>query len=328
MAPCILFRSKSYTAAILFFVVVASWVEFISVVNTGSSALEPPRGQKATTREGAKGKDGGDEETNEKDAEQKTPLVFGAAFVKPAQDGTITDKAAPDSFSILSPEAIVANLVFFVLPLAWLVAFVWSPVAPTLATFPLRAVQDVFFVVLNSDLLQYLGGRAFGLGEITPRPFPNVSPKKSLGGYVFAAAVSAAVNGKLFGHRFEASLLFCLLGFAGDLTASYIKRRECSSNPIPSANYASVSFLFSLLFSTLPTKTFDAALNADATKRPATKRKNHTLRNRFGCQRLWRYAWEPRRRLRQIRWMPLRRRHLHCARLDGVAHFCVTLKEN
>ena len=116
------------------------------------------------------------------------------------------------------------------MPLAWLVAFVWSPgMALTATTFPLRAIQDVFFVVLNSDLLQYLGGRAFGLGEITPKPFPSLSPKKSLGGYVFAAAVSAAVNGKLFGHRFEASLLFCLLGFAGDLAASYIKRRECDT---------------------------------------------------------------------------------------------------
>lgn len=67
---------------------------------------------------------------------------------------------------------------------------------------------------------QYLGGAVLGLGEWTPRPFPTLSPKKSVGGYLFALVFAGATCWFLFRPRHPVEVVAILLiGFVGDVAA-------------------------------------------------------------------------------------------------------------
>jgi phosphatidate cytidylyltransferase len=88
----------------------------------------------------------------------------------------------------------------------------------------------LFFFVLvvqSSDILQYIWGKTVG----GPRIAPRVSPNKTLGGFAGGIASAALLGAGLWWvtpfSPWQAgliSLLIALVGFAGDLTMSAIKR--------------------------------------------------------------------------------------------------------
>ena len=211
LSPCLMFRARLYSVCILAIVVLRSWFEFLAVT---SGAKEAKASKERGSRPSAS-------VSSEKDANNKTETKQRDAI---AHHGPQTGALSP-----LSPSAISAQLVFFGLPFGWLISALASGFTFTFARgprLPLTGIQDIFCVVLCSDLLQYLGGRVLGLGRVTTKPFPRLSPNKSLGGYCFSTAVSILANTYLYGHTKGASAFFCGLGFAGDLAASLIKRRE------------------------------------------------------------------------------------------------------
>lgn len=73
---------------------------------------------------------------------------------------------------------------------------------------------------LSSPRSQFLGGAVLGLGEWTPRPFPTLSPKKSVGGYLFALVFAGATCWAIFRPRSLTAVLSVLMvGFIGDVAA-------------------------------------------------------------------------------------------------------------
>lgn len=90
------------------------------------------------------------------------------------------------------------------------------------------AVAFLFLITTMSDVLQYYGGTMVR----SPRPFPDVSPGKSIGGYVIGGLACAVPGVALAMHWFglapvHAALMTALVllaGFMGDLTFSVIKR--------------------------------------------------------------------------------------------------------
>lgn len=86
----------------------------------------------------------------------------------------------------------------------------------------------VFSVVIINDILSFVCGKIFK----SPKPFPNLSPNKSIAGYI-GGAVSAMCAGMLLrfalpwftpAQILTAALLMALAGSAGDLFASHVKR--------------------------------------------------------------------------------------------------------
>ena len=91
-------------------------------------------------------------------------------------------------------------------------------------------VKLLFFfvaVVQISDVSQYVWGKLTGKHAITPSVSPNKTWEGFVGGVLTATAIGAALH---WATPFEPlaaagmSLMICLLGFAGDLTFSAIKR--------------------------------------------------------------------------------------------------------
>ena len=207
LVPIILWRAAWYTEFYYFACLFFSWGEFWGMIRESCRPGEGEAGTAGTA--GTAGKAG------------KAGKSIAAAA--------------------LAPAALAGQIIFFILPLAAGLLRLHAVLAgggkegdeaPESAAaggglepgLPLAAAQDIFFVVQNSDLFQYFGGAVLGLGRVTPKPFPDTSPKKSAGGYVFALVISVAFNGYLFGHTPAASTLLSLLGFLGDLTASHFKR--------------------------------------------------------------------------------------------------------
>jgi len=82
-------------------------------------------------------------------------------------------------------------------------------------------------VVQISDVLQYVAGKLFGRHPIAP----NVSPNKTVEGFVGGVGAASLVGASLFWmtpftfvEAFLMSLVICLLGFAGGLIMSATKR--------------------------------------------------------------------------------------------------------
>jgi phosphatidate cytidylyltransferase len=82
-------------------------------------------------------------------------------------------------------------------------------------------------VVQLSDVCQYLWGKALGRHKIAP----SVSPNKTWEGFLGGVATATAIGGALWWltpytplQATAMALLMCLLGFAGGLTMSAIKR--------------------------------------------------------------------------------------------------------
>jgi CDP-diglyceride synthetase len=94
------------------------------------------------------------------------------------------------------------------------------------ATSLQRTNRDVIVLVLLSDAYQFAGGAILGFGRLTSKPFPTLSPQKSLGGYIFSLLVSTLVGYTMFPEWQPLNILsVVLLGFVGDLAASLVKRR-------------------------------------------------------------------------------------------------------
>lgn len=91
----------------------------------------------------------------------------------------------------------------------------------------LLLIAWLVIVVQMSDVLQYVCGKLFGKHKIAP----NLSPSKTIegffGGIILATLVGACLTGItpfLFWQAALLALLVCLLGFAGGVVMSAIKR--------------------------------------------------------------------------------------------------------
>jgi CDP-diglyceride synthetase len=82
--------------------------------------------------------------------------------------------------------------------------------------------QDITTMILMSDAYQYIGGKIFKLDD--RRPFPTLSPKKSLGGYTFAVGSVSLVYAMFTKFNILQSVGIIIFGIFGDLVASWIKR--------------------------------------------------------------------------------------------------------
>ncbi len=105
--------------------------------------------------------------------------------------------------------------------------------APALMTLPLArggGARLLFFfllVVQSSDVLQYIWGKLFGRHPIAPRVSPNKTWEGFLGGIGSATALGTALWWATPFNPWQAALMslaVTLLGFAGGLTMSAIKR--------------------------------------------------------------------------------------------------------
>lgn len=105
--------------------------------------------------------------------------------------------------------------------------------APALMMLPLRTNNGaslLFFfllVVQSSDVLQYIWGKLLGRHQIAPRISPNKTWEGFLGGIASATALGTGLWWATPFNPWQAaamSLVTTLLGFAGGLTMSAIKR--------------------------------------------------------------------------------------------------------
>ena len=107
--------------------------------------------------------------------------------------------------------------------------------APALMTLPLgrgggpRLLLFFLLVVQSSDVLQYIWGKLFGRHPIAPRVSPNKTWEGFVGGIGSATALGTALWWATPFNPWQAagmSLIITLLGFAGGLTMSAIKRDQ------------------------------------------------------------------------------------------------------
>lgn len=116
----------------------------------------------------------------------------------------------------------------------WMVCVFGVSHAPALLALPLpglgpRLLAFFLLVVQLSDVFQYIWGKLLGRHPIAPRISPNKTWEGFLGGVGTATAIGAALSWVTpFNHWHAAgmSLVVTLLGFAGGLVLSAIKRSE------------------------------------------------------------------------------------------------------
>lgn len=91
----------------------------------------------------------------------------------------------------------------------------------------LLLIARLVIVVQLSDVLQYVCGKLFGKRKIAP----NLSPSKTVEGFVGGIALASLIGGALFWitpfnpwQSILIALLINLLGFAGGIVMSAIKR--------------------------------------------------------------------------------------------------------
>jgi len=86
-------------------------------------------------------------------------------------------------------------------------------------------LSDMTVMILVSDALQFVGGRVINVSDY--RPFPALSPKKSVGGYAMPLTVGVVLfhNTGFADWSMTAIFFVICFGIAGDLAASYLKRR-------------------------------------------------------------------------------------------------------
>lgn len=92
-----------------------------------------------------------------------------------------------------------------------------------------RRLVFLLLVVQASDVLQYLWGKLAGRHLITPRLSPSKTVEGTVGGILSACALGAMLSSLTPFTRLQAiliSLLLTLLGFAGGLLLSAVKRRR------------------------------------------------------------------------------------------------------
>lgn len=90
-----------------------------------------------------------------------------------------------------------------------------------------RLLLFLIIVVQGSDVLQYIWGKTLGSHPIVPKVSPNKTWEGFIGGVLCATALGAALSSFTPFTALEAaglSFVSCLLGFAGGLVMSSIKR--------------------------------------------------------------------------------------------------------
>lgn len=90
-----------------------------------------------------------------------------------------------------------------------------------------RLVLFLIFVVQGSDVLQYIWGKLLGRHHIAPRVSPNKTWEGFVGGVVTASLLGAALYWVTPFTPWQAgalALVSCLMGFAGGLVMSAVKR--------------------------------------------------------------------------------------------------------
>ncbi len=147
-----------------------------------------------------------------------TPAALGLAVV-------IRGMAVLIALAIAAEIIILARAHPVSLHVTVLTLLIWAvaPAALALHLDPL-VYRDIYTMVLLSDAYQFAGGALLSLGQWTPKPFPGLSPNKSLGGYLFAMALSGIVNTLVIRWPLLGTEGVLVLGFAGDLAESYVKR--------------------------------------------------------------------------------------------------------
>lgn len=83
-----------------------------------------------------------------------------------------------------------------------------------------KQVFMLFILIWGFDVFSYLGGRFFG----ETKPFPTLSPNKSLEGYAIGLVCLLGCT-YLLEQPFWYTLIVAVLGSAGDLYISFLKRR-------------------------------------------------------------------------------------------------------
>lgn len=119
---------------------------------------------------------------------------------------------------------------------AWmLIAFFQMAGFMLVLKMPPEVFWFVVLVVVSNDVCAYFGGKYFSKASpLKTNPFPAISPKKTIGGYLYGLAGGIAA-GLVIAQLLDARLFagwsgiwfatgFCLVGNAGDLVASKFKR--------------------------------------------------------------------------------------------------------
>ena len=148
-----------------------------------------------------------------------TPCAADVLYAVPV---TATILCAACALELVRLHGRLPSIIILICLVVWVAIPLRFCLAPPLQ----RSNRDVFVLVLLSDAYQFAGGAALGFGRLTAKPFPNLSPKKSLGGYLFSLLVSTLVGRMMFPEWQPLRILFvALLGFVGDLAASLVKRQ-------------------------------------------------------------------------------------------------------
>ena len=228
LGPAFAMRSALAVRLTLACILVVSWREFYGVLARMRALLQHDMDviDGEVTEEGVKQEREEEEEDEDEDTDEDDSKMPPENERK-GEEGSIQTGGTPCSSSsnlFLSLETWSAQLIFFGTPALWV------SLPSLFPTFDDNAVVEVVFVVLISDCMQYSGGRVFGLSTcgiplLEHRPFPALSKKKSLGGYLFTLLCTPALTYLLFAMTPLASTVLVLLGIGGDLLASHYKRR-------------------------------------------------------------------------------------------------------
>ncbi|VVU95571.1 Cytidylyltransferase family [seawater metagenome] len=101
----------------------------------------------------------------------------------------------------------------------WIIPFVF------LINTKISRFNILFLIILNSisDSLQYIGGTQFGR-SFKYKPFPSISPNKTLIGYVFGVFCAFILGSCFLPFNSFQTVVILLAGVFGDLFASKMKR--------------------------------------------------------------------------------------------------------
>lgn len=108
---------------------------------------------------------------------------------------------------------------FSLIGILWLVPFFYL-----ILTNSRNNILKILVVNAISDIFQYIFGNIFGK-FIKYKPFPLISPNKTLIGYFLGLTISFFIASLIFNFKYYELLLILLFGIMGDLFASYIKRK-------------------------------------------------------------------------------------------------------
>ena len=139
------------------------------------------------------------------------PMIFSATF----QYWVFLIAIVSAALEWLYSGARFIGLLFWFLPMFYIFSDLFE-------SFPGRItiLETVWIVLVYSDSLQLLLGRKFG----KIKPFPSISPNKSLEGYLLGTLLALIITVYLHQWTFEPALVVLFAGILGDLYFSFFKR--------------------------------------------------------------------------------------------------------